>query len=350
MSRFAAVLARATAVLAGLGIAAFPAPARAYTVQTAVSPGCHEAISMAALRVARSASAAVGPLPLVTGDDAAMAQDLPFTPDADMHDLGAIAFVLGVRDNDLKGVSPEDLAAISSVQADPTTQDEHCLRTDGDVEPGGTAKAVARCRAFILGKFTGALGYLDAAGAPSASARINLEVTLAIRGGASVPLPGFYVSMGQAVHALEDSFAHSYRTNDATKITASLNFLGVQRGNLDEAVDGPPHRVGLDECTGLDRERETKLSAAEKAATDLVLAALGPASHEAKIAAAGQVLDTWLTYKPGCTYANRWCNAPEQAYEESVGCAVGRNGALHGGGLVAPSRGDDGGASPPLRS
>ena len=74
-----------------------------------------------------------------------------------------------------------------------------------------------------------------------------LPVGLAIRGEVTVPLPGFYVRLGQALHALQDSFTHSYRTADALTAygvmffdTADLQAL-ADEGLLDEVV---AHEMG----------------------------------------------------------------------------------------------------------
>jgi len=324
---------RAITALTFATLAAVATPAHAYTVATAVTNGCHEAITMSALRDARLATRAAAPLPLVTGDDHAMARDLPYKPDSDMQDLGAIALVLGVRDNDLKGVNGEDLDQLAIIQADPTKQDEHCLRSATDVEPNGTTEALAQCRAFILGKVESALAYLDATGNPDVNRRIALQVTLVIRGQANVPLPGFYVNIGQAMHAVEDSFAHSFRIDETGDITESLNYVNLADGTLKQEVNGPPHRIGLDECTGLDADREAKLVHAEWASRALLLAALGPGTNEQRLAKAGAALDTHLGYQSGCTYANNWCDAPEQAYEEQLGCAIGRSTRSFGIGI-----------------
>ena len=211
-----------TRALITAGVLLVASSARAYTVETVITNGCHEAITFAALRGARAATTAAAPLLPVTGDDQAMVQDLPYTAPSDMQDLGAVALVLGVRSNDLKGLSPEDLDSLAGVQSDPTTQDEHCLRDYQDLEPNGTPDAVGQCRAFILGKVSEAVTYLDADGDPTASQRVGLDVSLSLRGEVTVPLPGFYVSMGQALHALQDSFSHSYRTSDALSLSGGI--------------------------------------------------------------------------------------------------------------------------------
>ena len=315
--------------------------AAAYTVETPITNGCHELITEAALRSARAVTPAAAPLPLETEDDQALASDLPFSTASDMGDLGAISLLLGVRDNDMKGLLPTDFAGFAIVQGDPTTQDEHCLRSLSDVEPNGTPESLAACKAYILGRVAAALAYLTPGGNPDPDARLGLTVGLSFRGSVSVPLPGFYVCMGQALHALEDGFSHSYREPDAGAVTASLTWLHILDNDLDPAVDGPPHTSVLDECTSLDALRTVRLARAEDASKELLLAALGPGTTEHRLANAGAVLDEFLAYKPGCTAKNHWCNAPEAAYPlEADGCSVhahtpARGGAAGAGFFVA---------------
>jgi hypothetical protein len=288
----------------GAALLLVPRWAGAYTVSTPVTGGCHELITTQALGAARALTASAAPLPLVTSNDLAILNDLPFTIDPTMRDLGGMSLLLGVRDNDLKGLSPTDLAALAIEQSNPSTQDQHCLRSFQDVEPDGTEDALSQCRAFILGRVTAALGYLAADGAPDPGARVGLRVGLAIRGPVTVPLPGFYMCMGQALHALEDSFSHSYRDLDSGAVTASLTWLHVVDNDLNESVDGPPHSAEMDECSSLDALRQERMSAAEAASTQLLLAALGPGTTDERLASAGTVLDQALAFQPGCTAAN----------------------------------------------
>ncbi len=244
-----------------------------------------------------------------------------------MDDLGAIALLLGVRDNDLQGLSTTDLAGIAVVQGDPTTQERHCLRSFSDLEPSGTATAAASCRAFILDRVTTALDFLDASGNPSADFRDALTVSLAVRGQVLANLPGFYVHMGQALHALQDSVSHSYRTSDAHAITAILNWLNVVEDDLDEATEGPEHNSSLDRCVGLDAFRQTRLQVAEDESAALLLAALGPGTRAARLAQVNTLLDSAFVLQPGCNAANNWCNAAERKYPAQFGGCAEPGGA-----------------------
>jgi len=305
-----------------LALLALAFPARAYTVDTLVTDGCHERITQTALRAARLGSPAAAPLEAQSSDDNALLDDQPFSTDPDMDDLGAISLLLGVRDNDLQGLSTTDLAGIAVVQGDPTTQERHCLRSFSDLEPTGTATAVASCRAFILDRVTTALDFLDASGNPSADVRDALTISLAVRGQVLANLPGFYVHMGQAMHALQDSVSHSYRTSDAHAITAILNWLNVVEDDLDEATEGPEHNSSLDRCVGLDAFRQERLQVAEDESAALLLAALGPGTREERLAQVNTLLDSAFVIQPGCSAANNWCDAPERKYPAQFGgCA-----------------------------
>jgi len=157
--------------------------------------------------------------------------DLQFSIDADMADLAAVTLLVSVRDNDLKGRSSNDLTQLSAVHGDPDSQDEHCLRSKVEDEPGGSEAALSDCRAFIRGKVLDALDGLDANGVPDPAVRTSLPLHLSRRGSIDASLPTYYVRIGQAIHAVQDSFTHTYRTADGMKVTVVLNWV--------DTVDGP---------------------------------------------------------------------------------------------------------------
>jgi hypothetical protein len=309
--------------IALLGAMLISARADAYTIDTFITDGCHELLTLGALRGVRAQAPTLAPALPVDATDRPMVDDLPFTVPADVADLAGVALVLGVRDNDLKGHGSTDLDGLALVHGDPSTQDEHCLRDLDDLEPDGTARAVARCRGFILGRVGEALDHLDATGAPDGTQRVALPVTLTIRGAVTVLLPAFYVRLGQALHALQDSFSHSYRTADGRRITTSLTWLHPVDDDLDEAVTGAAHSSALDRCTSLDPLRATRYAVADEASRAFLTAALSPGARDERLAAVDAVLDTYMSVQAGCTAANAWCDAPEHAYPTGAGgCSV----------------------------
>jgi hypothetical protein len=309
--------------------------ASAYAISSAITTGCHERITQQALRTIRSQ---LQTAPAVTPDsnDLALVDDLPFDLDDDMHDLAAATFLVGVRDNDLKGKGASDVDALATIHGNPENQREHCLRAIDDDEPDGSTRALEACKAFIRERIADALQGLDANGVPDPNSRADIDVTLGLRGRVTASLPRYWVSMGQAIHTIEDSFAHTFRTDDRMRVRTVLNWIEYVDNDEVESRDGPVHRSGLDQCDNLDDLRSRNYGVATQAAIDLMHATLDPTlSHDAKLAAVDAVLVKYLSYEPGCTDANSWCNAPEQQYAiaPSCGCSVvglRRNGALAG--------------------
>src|SRR5713226_5487476 len=80
---------------------------RAYTVASALTRGCHEEITAAALRAVRAQLSSAPPLP-AGSNERAMIDDAPFSIAGDVSDLGGAALLFAVRDNDLKGNDPAD--------------------------------------------------------------------------------------------------------------------------------------------------------------------------------------------------------------------------------------------------
>ena len=93
-------------------------PARAFTIDTVVTRGCHEEMTAGALRVVRAELPAAGPL-AASRDERALIADLPFSVPADMRDLGGATLLVGVRDNDLEGQDGNDLSRLALVHGDP---------------------------------------------------------------------------------------------------------------------------------------------------------------------------------------------------------------------------------------
>jgi hypothetical protein len=223
-----------------------------------------------------------------------------------------------------------DLDQIVEITADDSTQREHCLRMTTEVEPGGTKSAVDECRSFILSTLTSALDGLNANGNPDPTLTQSVQLDLAIRGQINFDLPIFYFRMGQGMHAIEDSFAHDWRsTQDPHLITVTLNWTDYSDNKINEPVTGPAHENEMDRCDDPDALRAQRRGLATEAATAALMVALDPTlSHDAKVAGFQNVIDTYVVFddQESCTYANGWCNAPERSYSPSAcGCDLARS-------------------------
>jgi hypothetical protein len=304
-------LAACLALGAALAIAG---PARAFTISSIVTDGCHEGMTSAALRKVRTELETAAPLP-TTRDEQALIDDVEFSPAADMKDLGGATLLIGVRDNDVQGRDSNDLSQLALVHGDPLSQRLHCLRRSHDPEPGGTESALLECRTFILETVAQALDGLDASGRPDPSLRTSASIWLSIRHHVDAPLPTYYLRIGQAVHAAQDSFAHTFRTPDQRQVTVVVNWIDEVEGHLHEETDGPPHASELDRCDDPDPLRTGRRMLATRAAEDLLRTTLDPTlSRDQKMSAVTALVDGWLGYSPGCTFSDQWCAAPERAY------------------------------------
>lgn len=306
-------------------IIAVPTSTEAYTISTSITAGCHEKIISDALRSVRLDLTTAAPLPL-TSNEQALVDDLEFTPAQDMRDLGGVTLLMGIRDNDLKGRAPDDLSQLAAVHGDPNNQEEHCLRNKDQDEPNGSESAVADCRAFIRGRIVEALDGLDAHGVPDLGKRTSLPIHLALRGSIDASLPTYYVRIGQAIHAMEDSFSHTYRTPDQMQITVVANWIDEADGTFSESRDGPAHSSEMDLCSDPDQLRTTKRRMATQASAEILRATLDPQkTQDQKMTTVDTILSTYLTYAPGCTFDNNWCDAAERQYKNKnsiLGCAA----------------------------
>lgn len=314
--------------------------AHAYTIQSEATKGCHEKVTREAWQNTRAAlPETTVPLP-ATGDDQPLIDDLPFDVPQSLRDIGSVTLLLGVRDNDVKQHGPNDLRNLSPVASDPALQPEHCLRAPDQDEPNGSRDAVQACREYIRSQLVAALDGLDTAGKPDAQHREKLSVALAIRGTTDVWVPAFFLHAGRALHALEDSFTHTFRNPDEPgKIRVVLNFVEYSEGRLDELRDGPAHASEMDVCDDPDELRTARHQLAVEAATGALTALLDPTlKRAAKERAIDRVLDDYVSYDTSarCNIDNHWCNAPELAYgTPKLGCSATPGGLMHGAGLLS---------------
>jgi hypothetical protein len=238
---------------------AWSGTSRAFTIQSALSEGCHEQMTVSALRTVRGA---LGTAVTITPDrnEQALIKDLPFELPSDMNELAAASLLVGIRDNDLKGRAPTEIDQLATVHGNPDNQEEHCLRAEADDEPNGSAASIARCRAFIHDRAMSAVDALAADGTPDPNVRDQLDVSLALRGRVKASLPAFWIRAGQAMHALQDSFAHAYRDASGKKVNAALNWIDVVNKVEVESRDGPPHKSDMDKCNAGDATRSLRRS------------------------------------------------------------------------------------------
>jgi hypothetical protein len=198
---------------------------------------------------------------------------------------------------------------------------------------------VEACRAYIRNTLLSALDGLDAAGNPDGGSREKLSVSLAIRDEIDVDVPKFFLRVGRALHALQDSFTHTFRRpDDLGKITVVLNFVELTQDTLEEGVDGPPHASEMDVCNDPDELRTKRREVATEASTAALLALLDPGlDRSGKERAIDAMLDKYVAFdtSSNCNLDNNWCDAPERKYKSPViGCQFNGAPRENGGGFL----------------
>ncbi len=277
-----------------------PVCAWGFQIETIVSTGCHERLARSATEEATWPNAT--PRPPATGDDRALVSSLEFTAPADA-DGWLLSVLIGVRDNDLHGAALLDLPDLVAVHNGRDFQDEHCLRGPLDDGAAGDVSALRSCRAFIESEVALALG--DGA-QPNLDATEDITVALRweTRG---VPLQRFGFHLGRAMHALQDSFTHSFRTDDQHRVESVLNWIDpVLALDYSPARDGWPHQSSLDACDG-DGATARRVEGARLASVGLVQAVTGEGDRASRLVATDAFLDQWLGYQPGCDASNDFC-------------------------------------------
>jgi hypothetical protein len=272
--RAAAKGRRKAALAAAAGTLLSASAASAWQVSDPIHHSCHERISAAAL-------AQVGYVqtpPPLTGPDADLRNGLQF--DAAPYDANiyALSLIIGTRWPDSQGEPSFDFYKLSNVHNAPGDQASHCLREESDVgaEPGDT-RALTGCRAQIATLYWQALATLDpTTGAVDPDERTLQPEFLPFLGKTQIPVSGFYFFAGRAVHAIQDSFTHTYRRMDGGdaghKITSIFNWASQVRGDLVEAENGHGHETILDDCEDDNPSNGDRMAWATAASAELLAA------------------------------------------------------------------------------
>jgi hypothetical protein len=318
---------------AGAGALLLPSAASAWQVADPIHHDCHERISAAALEQVGY----VQTPPPLSGDDAALRDGLQFDAGPYPADIYALSLIIGTRWPDSQGAPSFDFYKLSNVHNAPGDQGSHCLREESDVgaEPGDT-HALAACRAAITTLYWQALATLDpATGAVDPDERTLQPEYLPFLGKTQIPVSGFYFFAGRAVHAVQDSFTHTYRRMEGAdaghKITSVFNWSSQVRGDLVEAENGHGHETILDDCQDDNPSNADRMGWATEATAELLTALTTPGSGAERQMRLDAFFTNWMTYEPGCSIENEYCDNPVQAWlrasgksmtYESGGCAM----------------------------
>ncbi len=277
-------------------------PATAYTVGTGFSDACHEKIVVATY-TQHLADFPLEDIPPPRGE-AAGKMSAHFlrlflvSLDDDRQRNLLMSLIIGVQAPDTHGHSLLELENTRNIHAAPDDQYAHALRMPKDDGPEGDLAVIAGTRAHIkqlVEKFRAEMEK------PREQQFVTYEYYVDYYGMVKVDVwsPAFY--LGEALHALQDSFAHSIRSDDFRRIRHVLNYAEAISHDYDEARDGLRHSASLDLCTG---DTHPVVTAAREASVDFLRTVTAAPSE------VDTVLDRWLTHESGCTIDNGYCGSP----------------------------------------
>jgi len=280
--------------------------ASAWQIEDPIHDNCHERITQAAL----GKTGYVQEPPPLTGNDAGLRDNVEFKASRYDANIYALSLIIGVRNADTHGgmdFSFKDNASAANADDD---QRAHCLRTRTQDGPAGDAAAVADCRAWIESLYWLALSSLDDDGDVAADRRTDATVATAFQGPVSYPLSQLYYYAGRAMHAVQDSFTHTFRSPDGHRIRHVFNWSDQVSCTLRERRDGHGHETVLDRCEDGDPSEAERFELATEASTELLGALTASGPHAERAQRIADFLETWMTYEPGCTLDNDYCQSP----------------------------------------
>ncbi|MGV3624590.1 MAG: hypothetical protein ACO1OB_27470 [Archangium sp.] len=303
----------------------------AYSIGSAFADPCHERITANALRsVTFELSDTDGNRPAISEEEKQLANWLEArlgeaditSPFDDRRILNS--FLVGVRHPDVEGWQLRDLASIRSLQLDLDGQSAHFLRAPEDVNDEGNASAVEKSRAYIMALIVSSKRSYDAG-----AEVVKVPTWIEHYPNVDVPLIEAVYLLAQALHAVQDSFSHTYRSQDARQVNAVLTYLGTFTPGWNERGFGPLHNTFLDDCTA--PENATSVDAATRASAELMSATL-QYWRSGDVTQVEAVLNRWESLQPGCSLDNQYCASPTftlvQEKAKSGGCSEVPGGAL----------------------
>ncbi|AKU95386.1 hypothetical protein AKJ09_02050 [Labilithrix luteola] len=300
-------------------------PSAAYTVGTGFSDACHEKIAISSYPqyLAALPIESIPPLRGEAADKLSAYFQRLFGVSADdrRHRNLLMSLVIGVQAPDTHGHSLLELENTRNIHAAPDDQYSHALRKPNDDGPEGDLAAISGTRVHIkdlVEKFRIEMQK------PREQQFLSYDYYLDYYGMVTVDVwsPAFY--LGEALHALQDSFSHSIRSDDFRRIRHVLNYVDGISHDHDESRDGLRHSASMDLCAG---DTLPLVNAAREASIDFLLTmTAAPGEVDA-------VLDRWLTHESGCTFDNGYCGSPwvavarREPTEPYLGCEQASGGA-----------------------
>lgn len=285
--------------------------ALAFQIEDPLHSSCHERISAAAL----DAAGYVGTPPDATEEERGLLASADFDLEQYGENPWVWSLIVGVRFPDLRGAPSFDFDDLSRVHNALDDQDAHCLRSESQDGPLGDEQAVIACRNVIESLYWEALSSLDSAGSLDPGVKTTAALNLTYSGRVDYPVSELYFAAGRALHAIQDSFTHTYRDpDDWRSILTVFNWSDQVSCVITEERDGHGHEGLLDDCEDEHPSNLPRMGAAQEASTRFMALFAEPGTRDERAERLRLFLDEWFAYRPGCEFANDYCDHPEQAF------------------------------------
>ena len=285
-----------------------PAPVSAWQIHDPLHNDCHERMTQSAL----TQTGYVTTPPEPTGEDKRLPESLQFDIAAYDANPYAWALILGVRFPDLYGAPDFDFDNLARVHNAIDGQGEHCLRDqDQDGGDAGNEAAIGACKQLIERMYWQALATLDANGQVNADQVVPATVYLQFIGKTDYPVSGFYFYAGRGLHAVQDSFTHTYRTKDWRRVQHVFNWVEQVSCTLNEGQDGHGHETLLDDCDAGPDSNTGRMQATTEASADFLAALTAAGSVDERRQRLDAFFDKWFGLEKGCTTENGYCASEE---------------------------------------
>ena len=316
-----------------------PTTALAWQIKDPLHNNCHE-------RQAHAALTKVGyvtpPTPF-SGEDVLLPKSVQFDGSAYDKNIYAWSLVLGVRFPDTLGGPDFDFDNLAHVHNALGGQGDHCLRATNQDGAAGDVAALNDCRAMITSLYWLALASLDATGGVDADLRVSAPMFVPAVGKTDYPLSGYYFYAGRGLHAVQDSFTHTYRSPDWRQVLHVFNWSEQVMCTLEEGRDGHGHETLLDNCEETHADNAPRMAASIEASRDFLQALKDSGDRATRQARLDAFLAKWFTHQAGCDPTNNYCDNDVHAMLKTstksndticAGCTVCTTKSTATGGLL----------------
>ncbi len=285
-----------------------PGECEAYTIASGFTKSCHEEMTVRTI-LALDFQDELLPqgVPIPKSDSwrklsHSMAEDNSVELESEEQRLVVFSILLGVRSPDTEGHSVTNLDTLRDAHTNPAGQYPHFLRSTLDDRESGDVSAIEGSVEHFRNHAQLAVAYLDF---PREFQLIETSIYLDFYGQVDVEVwaPAFH--LGIAIHALQDSFSHTVRSDDLHTIYHVMNFIEAVNTDHYEPRDGMAHSDAMDDC----QDEAKEISETAEQATEELLIVINGGLASGDAPDLDPFINRWFSYREGCVAENNFCDS-----------------------------------------